>query len=196
MTDVARRVSRVTAAAAVDDARRDGDVSGLLRASEAAGALPPRADAPVHQSALPAALDQRVRAMLEQISTSSARDEGGRGAGLRTEIELAPAELGRVRIVLRDTAQGLHLQIAADRPETMDLVRRHVDGLQRAITSEGATLAGLDLSGGENARDRSASGPTVPDGSRESDSDGPTNTQSPPTPLPVRSTDGRLDIRL
>ncbi|WP_167766928.1 flagellar hook-length control protein FliK [Jannaschia formosa] len=153
---------------------------------------PPRGEPPVTQAALPAALDTRVRTMIEQISTRPRQASEG---SLQTEIELSPAELGRLRIVLRDTAQGLHIQIAADRPETLDLVRRHVDGLQRALASDGAVLAGLDLSGGGTARRF----PGAPQNTASAAPDGDTPTAAAPVAaVPSSSPSGgsRLDIRL
>jgi hypothetical protein len=130
--------------------------------------------------------------MIEQISTQPRQVAEG---GLQTEIELSPAELGRLRIVLRDTAHGLHIQIAADRPETLDLVRRHVDGLQRAITADGATLAGLDLSGGGDARRFPGSAPGVPPDAPDRDAPEATAQVAPPSPT-LQSGSSRLDIRL
>jgi hypothetical protein len=44
-----------------------------------------------------------------------------------TQIILNPEELGRVRMTLTTTEHGIAVAIAAERPETIDLMRRHVD---------------------------------------------------------------------
>src|SRR5690606_21551545 len=45
------------------------------------------------------------------------------------EIALNPVELGRVRMELSRTENGVTVSIIADRPETLDLMRRHIDQL-------------------------------------------------------------------
>lgn len=47
------------------------------------------------------------------------------------ELVLTPEELGRVRMVLTAQDDGLRLVVQADRPETLDLMRRHADQLTR-----------------------------------------------------------------
>ncbi len=50
-----------------------------------------------------------------------------------TELSLSPEELGRVRMVLA-TADGIvTLSITAERPETLDLMRRHIEQLSDAF---------------------------------------------------------------
>jgi flagellar hook-length control protein FliK len=76
------------------------------------------------------------------------------------ELALAPAELGRLEIALREVDGVMTLSVTAERPETLDLIRRHVDLLaqelrqmaQRELLLQlgtGGTGAG---SGGPNAR--------------------------------------------
>ena len=45
------------------------------------------------------------------------------------EITLSPEELGRVRLTLRVTDTGVVVNLLADRPETLDLMRRNIDQL-------------------------------------------------------------------
>ncbi len=47
------------------------------------------------------------------------------------ELVLTPEELGRVRMVLTAQDDGLRLVVQADRPETLDLMRRHAEQLTR-----------------------------------------------------------------
>ncbi|MCV2881791.1 flagellar hook-length control protein FliK [Actibacterium sp. XHP0104] len=55
------------------------------------------------------------------------------------EIELAmnPEELGRVRLSLSASENSLQVVIQADRPETQDLMRRHIDQLGQEMRSLG-----------------------------------------------------------
>nr|WP_321249709.1 flagellar hook-length control protein FliK [uncultured Ruegeria sp.] len=46
------------------------------------------------------------------------------------EVALNPEELGRVSIVLNGREDGLHMSITAERPEALDLMRRHISILE------------------------------------------------------------------
>jgi hypothetical protein len=65
-----------------------------------------------------------------------------------TEIALSPDELGSVRLRLeadvRDPERMI-VHIVFDRPETMDLFRRHADQLSEAIRAAGYAGARLDF---------------------------------------------------
>ncbi len=47
------------------------------------------------------------------------------------EVSLAPEELGRVRMTLTTVDHGMSVALQAERPETLDLMRRHIDQLAR-----------------------------------------------------------------
>jgi hypothetical protein len=135
-----------------------------------------------------------MRAMSDRLSATAGSDRAG---PLQTELELAPKELGRLKMVLQATERGLHLQIFAERPETMDLVRRHVDVLHRAMAMDGVTLAGLELGaeGGRGAmafrdgRGETAQTPAPPEAADETAAD---RTHDGPRSAPR----GPLDLRL
>jgi flagellar hook-length control protein FliK len=57
--------------------------------------------------------------------------------GATTEIALNPEELGRVRISVTAGDAGLTVAIIAERPETMDLMRRNIDLLTRELREMG-----------------------------------------------------------
>ena len=57
--------------------------------------------------------------------------------GPRFEIALAPAELGNVTLRLIGTDAGSLLVVQADRPETVDLMRRHIGMLESELRSLG-----------------------------------------------------------
>lgn len=56
-----------------------------------------------------------------------------RSAGGPIEVTLAPEELGRVHMAIRDQGGALSLSLTADRPETLDLMRRHADLLEKDL---------------------------------------------------------------
>ncbi|WP_192931169.1 flagellar hook-length control protein FliK [Gemmobacter serpentinus] len=67
----------------------------------------------------------------------------------RVEIRLDPQELGRVQITLETEGDSLRLMITVDRPETLDLLRRHADILAQSLQDSGFKGAQLDFSGGQ-----------------------------------------------
>lgn len=71
-----------------------------------------------------------------QIATQLANAMPQAGAG-QVEISLNPQELGRVRISLSAQDTGLSVAIMADRGETLDLMRRHIDQLAQEFRDLG-----------------------------------------------------------
>ena len=55
------------------------------------------------------------------------------------ELRLDPQELGQVRMVLSSHDQSLTLVMSAERPETLDLMRRHIDQLAQEFHEMGYT---------------------------------------------------------
>ena len=64
-------------------------------------------------------------------------------------IALNPEELGRVRMVLSTTETGVLISIAAERPETLDLMRRHIDQLAEEFRNLGYTDIGFEFAEGD-----------------------------------------------
>lgn len=111
--------------------------------------------------------------------------------GQPVEIELNPRELGLVRLTLTDFDGQLSLQIAVERPETLDLMRRHIDLLTQDLRQAGYHSLSLDIGSGRGGGDRTAH-------------DAGTAAETTPE-LPIAETapagrrvnaEGRLDIRL
>lgn len=65
------------------------------------------------------------------------------------EIALHPEELGRVRIALSATETGMAVSISAERPETLDLMRRHIDQLAQEFRRLGYSDIGFDFGQGD-----------------------------------------------
>jgi flagellar hook-length control protein FliK len=63
------------------------------------------------------------------------------------EIRLSPEELGSVRLTLQPTDGGLTVQITAERPETLDLMRRHLPDLARELRDMGHTSLAFSFAG-------------------------------------------------
>ena len=68
------------------------------------------------------------------------------------ELTLSPEELGRVRLTLSTSDGGLVLAVTAERPETLDLMRRNIDQLARDFREIGFS----DLSFSFTQQDRPA----------------------------------------
>lgn len=54
-----------------------------------------------------------------------------------TEISLNPRDLGRVNMVLSGPEHALSVVLTVERPETLELVRRHLESLQKELESLG-----------------------------------------------------------
>jgi hypothetical protein len=105
----------------------------------AEGAPPPRPGAATGAEQARTALPQIVAAI-----------GGGSGAG-RISLQLDPPELGRIDIDIDLRESTLRATLAAERPATSDMIRRHADILLQHL--EEAGFADVDLGfGGERGR--------------------------------------------
>lgn len=75
------------------------------------------------------------------------------------QIQLAPAELGRLRIILSPTETGIHLVIQSERPETQDLLRRNLGELARDLADLGFQDLSFDFSDQQERADLFQSSP-------------------------------------
>lgn len=66
------------------------------------------------------------------------------------ELKLKPEELGQLRFRFGHAEGGLVLNVVADRPETLDLLRRHVDQLARHLSDLGFGSASFSFSDGQS----------------------------------------------
>lgn len=88
---------------------------------------------------------ETARAVAAQI----AEVIGQRGGG-DFEIALSPEELGRVRLGLSGAEGAMTVTVTAERPETLDLMRRHIDILAQELRELG--FAKLSFSFGHDDR--------------------------------------------
>ena len=109
------------------------------------------------------------------------------------EVALNPEELGRVSMMLSQQDGALTLAVQAERPETLELLRRNIDQLAYELNDLGYQNLSFSFSGDANQRDSDgANGGTVAEqtGSIE---------EMDELPSPIRMTLGatdRLDLRL
>lgn len=89
------------------------------------------------------------------------------GGKTATEITLQPEELGRLRMSMSAENGGLSVTMTVERPETLDLMRRHIDGLVDELRRLGYTSVNVSLEGGNGGNARTGTeGDTDGRGSR------------------------------
>ncbi|MEZ5888268.1 MAG: flagellar hook-length control protein FliK, partial [Paracoccaceae bacterium] len=121
------------------------------------------------------------------------------------EVTLSPEELGRVRMVLQGGETGLTLTLTAERPETLDLMRRHIDQLAQDFRDLGYRNLAFSFANEGGRQGSGWQGSARPDGSGQA-----TSIQGAPAadlvgigqPIanragrPGHPGDDRLDLRL
>ena len=113
------------------------------------------------------------------------------------ELTLSPEELGRVRLTLTTSEAGLVLAVTAERPETLDLMRRNIDQLARDFREIGFS----DLSFSFTQQDRRPQSDPQSDPQAVLPADpaapSPAATPAPVAPAPHRpAAAGGLDLRI
>ncbi len=112
----------------------------------------------------------------------------------KIEVRLAPEELGRVRLSMSQSEHGFIVTITAERPETLDLIRRNTDFFAQDLRHLGHQNIGFSF---EQDADHQ---PFDDDASDPENT--PENPNAPPAPGSQRTRasgladDGHLDIRL
>ena len=157
-------------------------------------AEPPRQAAPVPMQHLGEAMQRETKALVEKARAEAATRRQSDGS-LMTEIELAPAELGKLRLVLMTGERGLHLTVHVERPELLEAVRRQLEGFHRSLLSDGVSLDGVDIGSGDRGGRTLPERHVEPDiAARDADTGKPV---APPhrNPAPPAQP-GRLDIRI
>ena len=94
---------------------------------------------------------QAARQVAQQISTAISAAQGR-----ATEIALNPEELGRVKMTLTASEGAVTLVLLADRPETNDLLRRHIDALAQEFRAIG--YDSISFSFGSDGQPRNSDG--------------------------------------
>lgn len=103
-----------------------------------------------------------------------------------TEIALDPEELGRVRMQMITHEASVQIVIAVERPETADLMRKHLDLLTNDFKDLGYGDVNLEFASHDDSGN-----------SRQSTSHSKAESDDPEIIQPVlHHSDGRVDIRL
>ena len=127
------------------------------------------------------------------VQIAQAAEGGSGGARGTVELSLSPEELGRVRLRLHPSEAGLSVTITADRPETLDLMRRNIDLLSHEFHEIGYEDTQFEFAeGGQGADGDDAATPGTAAPALTAAL--PDTAQTAPTALLMMS-DG-LDIRL
>jgi flagellar hook-length control protein FliK len=109
------------------------------------------------------------------------------------EVTLSPEELGKVRFAILGTEGQMSVQIVAERAETLDLLRRHIDVLASELREQGYDQVSFSFGQGGGGPGAEPGG-TAPAGDEDRSSrDAPLRTEPVARP---RSGDGSLDLRL
>lgn len=142
-------------------------------------------------------------ARVEATRSDTARSVGNQlveavrvGANGSTDVALNPEELGRVRLSLTGQDGALHVSVTAERPETQDLLRRHIGMLQADFRALGYTDVAFDFGPGRDHAGQSthpAQGAAPRDASPEI---GVVETSSATDTVEKTAVSRRLDLRL
>lgn len=115
------------------------------------------------------------------------------------EISLSPEELGKVRLTLHSMDSGLTVGLHADRPETLDLMRRHVHLLARDLADLGYESVTFDFGGAQSDQNSffDAPHPTETPDRDDIVTSEPAEQPLTPQPLTLRmAPESGLDIRI
>lgn len=103
-------------------------------------------------------------------------------------VLLSPDELGTVRFEVQERGDSIHVSLTIERPETLDLLRRHVDQLVGEFRQAGFSGASFSFSGsGGGGEDRGSQHPYNPVMKAEAEDSFPTLR---------RATAAGLDLRI
>ena len=106
---------------------------------------------------------------------------------------LNPEELGHVRIHITSTEGMVNMSVVAERPETLDLMRRHIETLAQEFQKIGYHHAEFSFGGGQSSSDNAPASRPEP---REK-GDTPFHVASVPSPNHAGQViSDRLDLRL
>lgn len=160
--------------AGVSGASRDQDVARDMSAPTSVA----------HRNELPTRVAMQVAEVARQLPDRP------------VEITLTPEELGKVRLSFQMSENGaMHVVIAAERPETMDLLRRNIDSLAGEFKDLGYSDSGFSFESFDQGTQNNDA-PDLPSFERMSPSQAMDETVVK-TPEPVRLSLGSgMDLRL
>lgn len=107
------------------------------------------------------------------------------------ELQLHPKELGKLRFVMSSGEGQMLVQVFAERPETLEALRRHGDILAREFSSEGFDTTSFDFS-----QDTSNRKDILPSSKGEDAALDPSQSDLEISRYEWRKSDARLDVRI
>lgn len=138
---------------------------------------------------MPADIPPQVARQIATAAASMARDPS-----VPVDIALDPPELGRVRLSLVEVNGAMTLSIIAERPETVELMRRHLVLLADEFARQGLDAPSVNISGGgQGGRDADRHDQSFSQGRLIADRAAP---EPMPAPIVRHGADGALDLRL
>ena len=109
------------------------------------------------------------------------------------DVHLSPEELGRVRLSMTPTETGMAVSILAERPETIELIRRHAELLAQELRQQGHTSVAFSFGGDRGRPEQFA-------GHLDAHPEALPNSEQHPTQKPATVTkpivSGLLDLRI
>lgn len=168
-----------------------GDPAMLLRDADSARTDPARADG---------LRTDQPRAEVARAAGNQLVEAVRHGPNGNTEVALNPEELGRVRLGMTSQDGALHVSIIAERPETQDMLRRHIGQLQTDFRALGYTDVTFDFGhGGEQTARRPAPEPPLAAMGDGTDPGRTVGDRSAPSSADMSrpgGTTARLDLRI
>lgn len=134
---------------------------------------------------------RQVQSIAAQLLTSAKPMPEG-----TVEITMRPEELGRVRMNLTVSDGALQVVLLAERPETSDLMRRHIDILTQDFRALGYSNVSFDFGGQAKQGESSASGNAQFSPSETDDATAAHVAQTPGGSSTGLGANGRVDIRV
>ena len=178
---------------------------------------PPPTLHPIQSQPAPRPVSQAPSQPLSQAAAplhpQPALDHGGHGPGagfsahiarsvldsgqMRAELVMDPPELGRLRFDMVTRGDQVQVTLAAERPETLDMLRRHAEALRQEFRASGLDAGALSFGqwGGNGAWGQGAEAGT-PDLTGASAPDDPPIAAPDALVSPRRAAGAGLDLRL
>lgn len=159
-------------------------VASAVSAPDGRAEIGPKPGAPVQ--AAPAQGAEIARHVMAQMTDRTIAAPGS------YELSLSPEELGRLRIVLTPGEGTVSVQISGDRPDTLDLLRRHADLLSQEFRAMGFGETRFDFGDRPTSSPRGGSGGTDDAPSAADPVDPDPVSRTAPAAVPVDGLDMRL----
>ncbi len=143
---------------------------------------------------------QALRATPNQAMTHLAQFIAKGEDGI-SHVTLSPEELGKVRFQISHGDAGLTVSIIAERPETLDIMRKHIQQLQQDLAENGFEHAQFEFTSNDGSDPSSASSDQSENGSKQADTgmgatDSENSSASIPQATAPKMPDSGLDIRI